>query len=348
MVTLLVAAVISVGISFFCSLLESVLYSTRVITLEAAANRGSRQALAMKKLKARVEQPLSALVIVDTMADIGGAALAGWAAGELWGPASLVFVSAAFTLATLFVGDILPKTLGAAHWRSLWPWALGPLQTMVALLRPLIWLSQALTNLVVRGRGGAPRISEDEILAAARLGARGGQISKLEHDLIKNIILLEEVRASDIMTPRTVMFAADGNQSLAQAQEEARAWAFSRVPVYLAGVEDVVGYVLKAEVLALKDPAPGAKLNSLAKKVRFVPPSANALDLLNSFLRRREHLCLVVDEYGGLMGLVTLEDVLESLVGSEIVDEKDTVEDLQALARRRGQEVLKGSEGGQP
>jgi CBS domain containing-hemolysin-like protein len=348
MVTLVIAAVLSVGISFFCSLLESVLYSTRVITLEAAAGRGSRQAVAMKKLKAKVEQPLSALVIVDTMADIGGAALAGWAAGELWGPASLVFVSAAFTMATLFLGDILPKTLGTAHWRRLWPMTLAPLQIMVALLRPLIWLSQALTSLLVRGHSGAPRVSEDEILAAARLGARGGQISKLEHDLIKNIILLEEVKASDIMTPRTVMFAADGSLPLAAAKEQARSWAYSRVPVYRRDVEDVVGYVLKAEVLALDTPPDQATLVSLAKKVSFVPPSANALDLLNSFLRRREPLCLVVDEYGGIMGLVTLEDVLESLVGSEIVDEKDQVEDLQALARRRGQEVLNSSEGGQP
>lgn len=337
---LLTAVSLCIGFSFLCSMLESVLYSTRAITLEAAANRGSREAMAMRGLKAKVEKPLAAILILNTLANTGGAALAGWAAGEMWGGTALVGFSALFTLAVLLVGEIVPKTLGAVHWRSLWRWSLGPIRFMMFTLAPITWLTHAVTSLVVRGHSGAPRISEEEILAAARMGARGGQISKLEHDLIKNIILLEEVKASDIMTPRTVMFAADGNLPLAAAREQARSWAYSRVPVYRRDVEDVVGYVLKAQVLALDSPPEQAVLATLAKKVNFVPASANALDLLNAFLRRRQHMCLVVDEYGGIMGLVTLEDVLESLVGSEIVDEKDQVEDLQALARRQGQEVL--------
>ncbi len=346
MATLISAVSLCIGFSFLCSLLESVLYSTRAITLEAAASRGSREALAMRGLKAKVEKPLAAILILNTVANTGGAAITGWAAGGLWEGPSLLIFSVLFTLGVLLVGEILPKTLGAVHWRGLWRWSLGPIRMMMFTLAPLTWLTQALTSLVVRGHGGAPRVSEEEILAAARLGARGGHISKLEHDLIKNIILLEEVKASDIMTPRTVMFAADGNLSLARAKEQARSWAFSRVPVYNKDVEDVVGYVLKSEVLALQGPSDQSKLLGLAKKVSFVPPSANALNLLNSFLRRRQHVCLVVDEYGGIMGLVTLEDVLESLVGSEIVDEKDQVADMQDLARRQGQEVLKNSERG--
>jgi CBS domain containing-hemolysin-like protein len=347
MATLITAVSLCIGFSFLCSLLESVLYSTRAITLEAAANRGSREAMAMRGLKAKVEKPLAAILILNTVANTGGAAITGWAAGELWEGGALLLFSALFTLGVLLVGEIVPKTLGAVHWRSLWRWSLGPIRVIMVSLAPVTWMTQVITRLVVRGHSGPPRVSEDEILAAARLGARGGEISKLEHDLIKNIILLEEVKASDIMTPRTVMFAADGGLPLAQAQEQARSWPYSRVPVYKKDVEDVVGYVLKAQVLALGSPTPPGKLSCLAKEVIFVPPSANALNLLNSFLRRREHMCLVVDEYGGIMGLVTLEDVLESLVGSEIVDEKDQVDDLQALARRRGRAVLDSTEGGQ-
>ncbi len=340
MITLIVAVGVSLATSFLCSLLESVLYSTRAITLEAAAGRGSPQALQMRALKAKVEKPLAAILILNTLANTGGAALAGWAAGEVWGGAgSLLIFSAVFTLLVLLFGEIIPKTLGAVHWRRLWPGSVVPLTAMMRFLAPLIWLSQALTNLVVRGHGTAPRVSDEEILAAARLGARAGQISQMEHDLIRNIIRLEEVKAEGIMTPRTVMLALDGAIPIGEAKQLARAWSFNRVPVYLGGPEDVAGYVLKTEVLAADPERDGEPLAALAKRLRFVPPSANALDLLNAFLRRREHLVMVVDEYGGIMGLLTMEDVLESLVGSEIVDEKDQVADLRDLARRLGQGV---------
>ena len=343
-----VSVAISQGVSFVCSLLEGVLFSTRAITLEAAVEKGSVQARQMRDFKSRMERPLSSILILNTLAHTGGASVAGWAAGDLWGPDALVIFSALFTFSTLVFTEILPKTLGTTYWRSLWPWSVKPLQAMIATLTPLIWLVHLMTRALSGGQRATTRVSEDEILAAARMGARGGEISKLEHDLIRNIIALEDVRAGDIMTPRTVMFMVDGSRRLSQVAEEARAWSVSRVPVYVGNPDEVVGYVLTSEVLGHDWRQKDERLLNLAKRVRFVPPSANALDLLNSFLRRREHLCLVVDEYGGIMGLVTLEDVLETLVGSEIVDEKDQVEDLQALARRRGQEFLNHSDRGQP
>ncbi len=204
-----------------------------------------------------------------------------------------------------------------------------------------------LTRAFSGGNASDTKVSEDEILAAARLGARGGEISKLEHDLIRNIIALEEVKAGEIMTPRTVMFSVDGSQRLSQVADQARTWPFSRVPVYVGNPDEVIGYVLKSEILARDWRQKDQRLLKLAKRVRFVPPSANALDLLNSLLRHREHVCLVVDEYGGIMGLLTLEDVLETLVGSEIMDEKDQVADLRELARKRAKRVLRDQEGGQ-
>lgn len=344
MLTLILATGLAIGISAVCSLLESVLYSTRVITLEAAAAAGDAKAEAMRQLKSKIDLPLSAILILNTMANTAGASLAGWAAGQVWGARSLWAFSIVFTLTILLLSEILPKTVGAVYWRWLWPGSVWPLKAMVTALRPLIWVTQSLTNLVTRRKPPTAAVSEAEILAAARLGMHGGEISQMEADLIRNIIALEEVTARDIMTPRTVIFSVDGARTLGDVREEARDWGHTRLPAYLGGVEDVVGYVLKDEVCRLAEQQPDTPLSSLAKPVRFVPATANALNLLGRLLRTRQHMYLVVDEYGGIMGLITLEDLLETLVGTEIVDEKDRWADLQELARRRGEAVLKASE----
>ncbi|KMY67972.1 hypothetical protein AAU61_09055 [Desulfocarbo indianensis] len=335
MTTLVLAVSVSIVVSALCSLLESVLYSTRVITLEAAAHGGVAVAQQMKRLKAEVDKPLAAILILNTLANTAGASLAGWAAGQIWGAGSLWAFSLFFTLAILIFSEIIPKTVGAVYWRYLWKGSVKPLRIMVIAVMPVIWLTQLLTRLITRGRPKTPSISEEEILAAAKMGASAGQISNMEHELIRNIISLEDVRAGDIMTPRTVLFTVQADLPLDQARVQARDWPHSRVPLVAEGPEDVVGYVIKDEVLSAGPGAAPGPLANLAKPVRFVPPSANALDLLQTFLVRREHLYLVVDEYGGIMGLITLEDVLESLVGSEIVDEHETVADLAELARRR-------------
>lgn len=340
MTTLVLAVAISLGVSTLCSLLESVLYSTRIISLEAEANQGVVRAQQMKRLKKEVDKPLAAILILNTLAHTVGAALAGWAAGELWGAKSLWVFSLAFTLAILVISEIIPKTVGAVYWRLLWKGSVPTLRFMVASVRPVIWFTQLITRLITRGQAKSPSISEDEILAAAKLGAKDGEISKMEHELIHNIIGLEDVRAGDIMTPRTVLFTARADLPLSFAQREAKDWPHTRVPLVDDGPEDVVGYVIKDEVVAAELGDPTETLQKLNKRVRFVPPSANALGLLESFLKRREHMYLVVDEYGGIMGLVSLEDVLESLVGSEIVDEHETVADLAELARRRAQAKL--------
>ncbi len=338
MTTLVLAVGLSVMVSALCSLLESVLYSTPLITLEAQGP--GRAVRRMRRFKEEVDRPLSAILIFNTVANTAGAAVAGWAAGQIFGPGNLWVFSLCFTLAILIFSEIIPKTVGAIHWRRLWSLSVWPLGAMVWLAWPLIQMVRGLTRLITGGKRHAPQVSEDEILAAARLGARGGQISHLEQELIHNIIGLEKVRAADIMTPRTVMFTVDGDTPLQQAREQAREWPHSRVPVFRGGPEEVVGYVTKDQVVSARPGGPQQVLAELARPVRFVPGSANALNLLNSFLRRREHIYLVVDEYGGIMGLITLEDVVESLVGSEIVDEHELVADLQEMARRRGREVL--------
>ena len=340
MLTLVLAVGLSIVVSATCSLLESVLYSTRVITLEAAAAADKAKAHRMLNIKSKIENPLSAILILNTLANTAGASLAGWAAGEVWGAGSLWVFSLAFTLAILLFSEIIPKTVGAVHWKLLWRHSVTPILSMCLVLKPVIMLTQAVTRLITKSRDQGSPISEDEILAAARLGATGGEISLLERDLIQNIIHLEDVKAADILTPRTVMLMVDAKSELGEVRSQAAGWPYSRVPVYQETMDQVVGYILKNEILSAPQSQNEEKVRERAKPVSFVPASANALSLLSSFLRRREHLYMVVDEYGGIMGLVTLEDVLESLVGSEIVDESDTVADLQEMARQRGAQVL--------
>jgi CBS domain containing-hemolysin-like protein len=346
MITLVVAVSFSIGISALCSLLESVLYSTQAITLESTPKEHRVQARTMRLFKQRVERPLSAILILNTVANTAGAALAGWAAGEVWGAGSLVVFSLAFTLAILFFSEIIPKTVGAVYWRGLWRGSLLPLKLMMLITAPLIVIIQFITRLITRGGQETPQVSEEEILAAARLGAKEGEISHMEQELIANIIKLEDVKALDIMTPRTVIFSEDGERSLGEVAKEAQDWPYTRVPVYVGGQEDVMGYVLKYRVLAKGRTEPDAKLKEIIEILDYVPATANALSLLNTFLRKRAQLCLVVDEYGGIEGLITLEDVLETMVGAEIVDESDLVDDMQELARLKGKAVLDSSEEG--
>ena len=340
MITLILAVTLSVVVSALCSLLESVLYSTRAITLEAAASQGQAWAKQMQRFKSQVDRPLSAILILNTLANTAGASLAGWAAGEVWGPSSLWIFSLAFTMTILICSEIVPKTVGAIYWRRMWPLSVPPLMGMVVLTSPLIALTRGITRLITRGGSSSPRISEDEVLAAVKLSEKGGQISRLERDLIHNIIQLEEVRALDIMTPRTVMFSVDGNLSVEEVRRPAGQWPHTRVPVYLGGPEEIIGYVLKSDLLASESITQETRIKDLVQPVHFVPGSANALSLLSSFLRQRHHVALVVDEFGGIMGLITLEDVVETLVGSEIVDEKDQVVDMQELARGRARHML--------
>ncbi len=344
MTTLIIAVGASLLISALCSLLESVLYSTRIITLEAAAAGGNRRAQAMRAFKSQVDRPLAAILILNTAANTAGASLAGWAAGQVWGAGSLWAFSAFFTLSILIFSEIIPKTVGAVHWRGLWGPSILPLKIMILLLRPLIWLTQAVTGLITRSRKKGSTISEEEILAAASLGASGGEISRMEAELIGNIIGLEEISAEDIMTPRTMMMSLNGELTVDEVELEARRWAHTRIPVWRGNPDQVAGYVHKDNIIRLEGRDLDKNLLSFLKPVRFVPPGANALRLLANFLSRKDHMVIVVDEYGGVMGLVTLEDVIESLVGSEIVDETDQEVDLQETARLRARAMLKASE----
>jgi len=247
---------------------------------------------------------------------------------------------AVFTVLILVFSEIIPKTLGVAYARTIAPIIAFPLQLMITLFSPLIWLISRLANLV-RPAGTGPQTTEDDIQAIASLTRRSGIIESSEELVIRNILQLDNKTVQDIMTPRTVVFSLPASMTVAEASQDKDLWHYSRIPVYdHEDTEDIVGIVFRRQILeTLANDQHQTPISAFMRPVRFVLDSLSLDRLLSKFLESRVHLFIVLDEYGGLAGVVSLEDVLEEILGKEIVDETDEVEDLRALARKQRQQL---------
>jgi CBS domain containing-hemolysin-like protein len=330
------------GVSFFCSLCEAVLYSVPRSYVELLASRGSRAGVLFTGMKENVERPIAAILTLDTLGDTFGSAFAGAAALAVFGPDWLLGFSGAFALGILFFCKVIPKTLGVRYSKALSRFLAWPLQLLQWLLVPMTLLS----SWVTRGLGrdeGLEGISPEEIQMMARLGKRTGTIRGMEEAVIRNILALRNVRVRDIMTPRTVVFSLPRDLSLEEIKAASPMWPWphSRVPVFHGDADHIVGMVQRREVLAtLADDQPHRRLGDLMRPVHMVPDSLTADKALHDFIERREHLFVVVEEFGGMAGVVTLEDVFEEILGQEIVDETDVTEDLQRIAHQRRRRIL--------
>ena len=340
MAILITLVSITLIISFICSLYEAILYSTRMGTLEAEKTGGKRktQAVKMIQLKSKISVPIAAILILNTVAHTAGATLSGMYASKVLGDAMVPWFSLVFTLAVLYLTEIIPKTIGAMHWRSLWPSIIWPLTIMKYTLYPLIFFTQKFSQALMRDDGRGPAVTEEDILGTIRLGARGGEISQWESLMLHNIISLEGKPVEDIMTPRTVMFTLDEEMTVGEAVGPAREKGFTRIPVYRGDRENIVGYIMTHDLSSAQiQSEPETRLAAITKPIMFVREEENCLVLLTNFLKKRLHIAIIGDEYGGVSGLVTLEDLIETVLGTEIVDENDSVVDLQKMARRRMQ-----------
>jgi CBS domain containing-hemolysin-like protein len=336
MTILLFVVFLTIFISAQCSLYEATLYSTRTGSLEAAKSNPKLKRLARKmiEMKGRISQPIAAILILNTIANTAGATIAGMYAHQVLGTSLVPLFSAVFTLAILLFAEIIPKTLGAIHWRGLWLFVVWPLTIMKYALYPLILATEKLTTWLMKGRS-APGITEEDILGTVQLGAKEGEISKWEGRMVHNIINLENMKVREIMTPRTVMFALDGDTSVEKGFSISSEKGFTRIPLYRGERENIIGYVMSHDLSSTRTlEKPKTAMASIAKPIAFVPEITNCLTLLNEFLRKRLQIVIVTDEYGGVAGLVTLEDMLEVVLGAEIVDERDTVVDMQEMARQ--------------
>ncbi|OPX39961.1 MAG: hypothetical protein B1H13_08565 [Desulfobacteraceae bacterium 4484_190.3] len=335
MIELVLAVGLAILLSAGCSLFEAVLYSVPRRQVEAMAQAEKRSAKIFQRMRTDVEKPIAAILTLNTIANTAGAAFAGAAAAVVFGHERLGAFSAFFTLAILVFSEIVPKTAGVIYGRSLIPLVAYPLQGLVWVMRPAIWLSSLLTAFISRGRKG-DTVTPEEIRIMAQMSLRAGKIRPYQERAIENILTLQSKTVKEVMTPRTVIFSLSEHLTLKEACDAATKWEHSRFPVYDRDQEDVVGWVLTKELFhALAQGKEEEKLAELMRPVHFVVETAPLSKVLTEFLDLKQHLFVVLDEYGGLAGLITLEDVLEEILGREIVDESDEVTDKRELARKR-------------
>ena len=347
MVDLFLAAGLAIFISASCSVTEAVLYSVPWSYIERLRNEGRPSGRVLFALRTDVEKPISAILILNTVANTAGASIAGAAAVRVFGADSLTAFAAIFTLSILIFSEILPKTIGVAYCRSLAPILAIPLRMLVRFFSPVIWVTSFLAK-IVTSRKKEPGATEEDIAALVSLTRQSGMIKPYEETTIKNILALDRKKVEDIMTPRTVVFSLSADATTGEAEKEKDFPHYSRVPVYDNDEhEDIVGIVDRLDILhALTQDQRDIPLSTLMRPVRFVLETLSLDRLLPKLLESKTHLFEALDEYGGLAGVVTLEDLMEEILGREIVDETDQVEDLRELARTQRRRLTKsrGSE----
>ena len=335
MTALIITIVLALSISALCSTMEAMLYSIPWTTLEKMKESGSRSGKVLYHMRSNVDQPISAILTLNTIANTAGASLAGALAAGALGAQNMPYFAALFTILVLLFGEIIPKTLGVSYPGPIGRLLALPLFFMTVVLRPVTWLSGQITKLITPKESG-PEATEDDINAMARISRQAGVIQSYEETAIRNILALDQKRVHDVMTPRTVVFSLPEDCTVEQAYALPSFWHFSRIPVYAEDNEDIVGLVLRRDVVLPRDADDGEmKIGDIMQPVHFVLESLTLDKVLTEFLERHQHLFAVLDEYGGLAGVISLEDVMEELLGREIVDESDVAADLRAVARSR-------------
>jgi len=323
--------------SFLCSLFEAALYAITPSKIGVLRERGLRSAAALEKLRREVEEPIAAILTLNTIAHTVGAAWCGAMVGAAFGSQAVGVFAAVFTVLVLAVTEIVPKSVGVRYAMVIGPAMVLPLRLMIFSVWPIVWLTKrVMSRLVGREHPAGP--TEDEVVVAARLAGQQGEVRPEEQRWVRNALRLDQVTAGDLRTPRTVTESLPADTRVAELVEHVDRWVHSRVPVTDGEHPDrVIGLVHRREVIdrALLQPEADLTLRDVLRPIRFVPESMPAHELLELFITERFHMVAVVDEYGGFEGVTTLEDVLECLLGAEIVDEHDQVADMQVLARQR-------------
>jgi len=341
--SLLVVSVATVlVVSAMCSVTEAALYAVRPSYVRTLSESGSAAGRLLEGMKQNMERPISAILIVNTVANTAGASISGAQAEALFGPKLVIWFSAMFTIAVLFVSEIIPKIVGVAHSERVSLLIALPLTIAMRVLLPIVWTIEKLSR-TLKPDGPVIAVPEEEVGHMARMSAEEGSILPMEADLVQQVLKLNDVSAVEIMTPRSVVMTLPANMTLREVAMDMEArrvkWTNSRIPLTEAGNDDGwCGLVLRRDVLAhLASDEFDQTLASLAQPLHFIETTTPAHVLLKSFLKRRSHLFGVIDDSGAIVGIVTLEDVLESLIGEEIIDEVDVVVDMQELARKRAE-----------
>lgn len=332
---LLVYLALALVVSFLCSLLEASLLSVSAAYVSAQVEKGHRAAAVMQRYKSAPDRALAAILTCNTIAHTIGAAGVGAQVVAEWGDQWLGLASVILTLAILFLTEIVPKTLGSRHANRLVGFTALTIRGMIILLFPLVWMAERMSRML---GGGSPHlhVTRGEVSALAEMARVSGELSADEAKTIRNLLALKHIRVSDIMSPRPAVQHVDADMTLGEFAESTQGTPFARLPVCEGDdIDKVIGVIHRVMILdGLREGNADTKFRELVRPLEAIPSSALASDAMERLLGKREHMLLVVDEYGGTEGVVTLEDILETLLGVEIVDETDTAEDMREYARK--------------
>ena len=342
MTALLLFLALSIVVSFFCSMWEAVLLSNTPSFIGRMQSEKPHTGYYLSKMKEDIDKPLSAILTLNTFAHTIGALGVGVQAGKLFGTTqvNLLFISTSFesliaggmTLAILVLSEIIPKTIGAVFWQQLTPFTVNSLRVLLVVLAPFVWMSKGITRMVKTEKGHSV-LSRADFAAMADVGLQSGALDREEKSIIQNLLRLENLKVRDIMTPRSVIVTADENHRMDDIYKEVKPMVFSRIPVYNKNPDNITGVILKDNLLEnLAQDKHSVKASEIKRNVLFVNDNYTVAKLMDTLILNREHMAMVEDDFGSIVGLVTMEDLFETLLGLEIVDESDKVEDLQKLA----------------
>ena len=342
---LLLFFVLSVGISFICSILESVLLSVNMSYVAVLEKERPTVGRLLRLHKENINKSIASILILNTVANTLGAAAVGAQAAHLFGNDAVVYVSIVLTFAILFLSEIIPKTIGAIYWKQLAPMAAHFIRLFIWITYPIILTTLFVTNKISKGSDDANSLTKEELLESMLISEDEGVIDEKESDVIENILNLDNIKVGEILTPRSVIFAIDETMTIKEVLDTQLAiFKFSRIPIYKESIEDVTGLVLTKKIFkqALTDDS--VTIGSIKKDIYAINeniPVSKALDLL---IAKKDHMFLVMDNYDQTEGIITLEDCVETILGVEIMDESDTTEDMRELAKQKMKQKRKDKE----
>ena len=340
---LLLFLVITLLVSFLCSTLESVLMTTTLSYISLREDEGDKAAVLFKKYKLDTERPLAAILSLNTIANTVGSVGIGMQATLVFGNAWVGLVSAIVTLLILIFAEIVPKTIGTTYWKSLMSFTAYTIRGLIVIMFPFVLLVHYVTKAFRKEDTiGDNVVSREEVSAIANVGEEEGVIEQDENKIIQNIIRLDEIKAFEVMTPRVVAAIAPEKMTLREYYDSDAYDHFSRIPVYAESPEFITGYVLRDDALEdLAEDHFDTKLGDIKRSLPYFNEDTSISDIFDAMLKQKSQIALVIDEYGCFQGIITLEDIIETIFGFEIIDENDVITDMQQYARERWQKRQK-------
>lgn len=327
---------LAISISFLCSIMESVLLTMNMSYVSVMQKQRPKVGALLNSHKKNINKSIASILILNTIANTLGAAAVGAQAKSVYGSDAVFYVSVVLTFGILFFSEIIPKTIGVVYWKEIAPVAAYIIRLFIWLTYPIILLTLFITNRISKGKGDESSITKAELLEATFQSENEGVIDEKESDVIENVLHLNIIKVKDILTPRSVIFALEEEKTIQEiVKQEPNIFRFSRVPIYKGNIDNITGITMTKNIFeqALKDDQ--ATIKKIKKSIFKISENITVSKALDQFIKRKEHMFLVMDSYDQTEGIVTLEDCIETLLGVEIMDESDKVEDMRELAKQQ-------------